>query len=276
MALIQREWLQSVVAMGIPVGSSASCGLDREMKKVATGFFYQYPVSGDSGDLSEGFGLCLVTCRHVIEDTLGIGHDTILVRMNRVSQDEMEVYEMRLLEDEDGPAWHFHNEADVAVRPVEEKHLIRAGVRWESYNPAHDVLTRARAKRDGLCEGDGVFILVFPDGWQEGRQDYPVVRHGVLAQLQGWLNGDHETFLVDGSGFPGNSGGPVVTVPQSATLDATKPIGRSSLVGMVSKGKSRSISREDPRITESADLIEVVPVDAIDEAIRLARESAED
>ena len=110
----------------------------------------------------------------------------------------------------------------------------------------------------------------FPAGWQEGRRNYPIVRGGVLAQIQGWLNGDHDAFLVDGSGFPCNSGSPVLI--KMIYFDQRHAVTRRffSLIGMVSTTKAISISKENQDLSESADLIEVIPVDAIEETIQMA------
>ena len=66
-------------------------------------------------------------------------------------------------------------------------------------------------------------------------KDHPIVRYGMLAQIQGWLREEHDTFLVDGSGFPENSGGPVVTKPQFGAVEGTQNVPGAWLVGMVSE-----------------------------------------
>ena len=62
-----------------------------------------------------------------------------------------------------------------------------------------------------LSEGDEVFIIGFPTGFEKDNKNWPVVRQGVLAQIQPYLQGKAGIFLIDGSVFGGNSGGPVVT-----------------------------------------------------------------
>ena len=125
-----------------------------------------------------------------------------------------------------------------------------------------------------FSEGDEVFILGFPVGWRAGSQDYPIVRHGMVAQIKGLVNGDHDTFLVDGSGFGGNSGGPVLTKAQIASITGTPRIDRVSLVGMVAA--STNITRDSdsgPQVQENADLIVVEPINRINETVELALKS---
>ena len=67
--------------------------------------------------------------------------------------------------------------------------------------------------RTGFWEGTPVSMIGFPAGMIEGgKKNYPVVRGGTIAQIQGYLDRDpeHRNFLIDGSVFGGNSGGPIV------------------------------------------------------------------
>lgn len=156
------------------------------------------------------------------------------------------------------PKWYLHPTRDIAVKQASWQDLEEKSVQWETFAAGRNAVTRRDAADQGLSEGETVYILGFPIGWREGTQDYPIVRHGILAQTRGWVKGDHETFLVDGSGFPGNSGGPViVTTPQV-----------NSLIGMVTKRKLSPVL--EGILNETADLIEVIPMEAINETIQFA------
>ena len=113
-------------------------------------------------------------------------------------------------------------------------------------------------------------MLGFPTGRRAGSQDYPITRQGVLAQIQGWFRADHDSFLLDGSGFPGNSGGPVVTKPQILSVNGSSPVTSSLLIGMVSERKLSSVvGNGAAMVQETADLVVVTPMDAINEAIEV-------
>lgn len=199
----------------------------------------------------------------------------IMVRLNKSVQEEMQTFQINLQKGR-GPDWTEHSTADVAVIPMSPEDLESKELQWETFAAGQNTLTREKAAEVGLSEGDEVFMIGFPIGWQSGRQDYPIVRHGVLAQVQGWFNKDLNTFLIDGSGFPGNSGGPVVTKPQNFAIPGTSIVDSSWLVGMVSQRKFspakgvKEAKAEKTIVLETADLVVVTPMDAINETIELA------
>ncbi len=268
MALIPPKYLQSVVAMGLMASPERLIAPHQSMSQIATGFLYAYPRSGLSNDSRDSFKLWLITCKHVIQQA-DVKSNEIFARLNKSEHSGMQTFRISLQRG-DGPDWTLHPTADVAVIPASWQDLEAKGVRWETFAAGRNALSRTRAAEVGLTEGDEVFIVGFPAGWMEGRQDYPIVRHGVLAQIQGWLKEEHDTFLVDGSGFPGNSGGPVLTKPQRFAVVGTQAVGESWLIGMVSERKLSRICTDARDVAETADLVQVIPVDFIDETIRIA------
>ena len=133
---------------------------------------------------------------------------------------------------------------------------------------------RPQLAKLGFFEYTPVAIVGFPIGMIEGGlRDYPVVRSGRIAQITGYLEDDpgHRTFMVDGSVFPGNSGGPVVIPEGSPSLNGLYRLtGGSVLIGMVSE---RTFS---PLLVgrENADLVGVVTMEAINEVVHQAASAA--
>ena len=167
--------------------------------------------------------------------------------------------------------WYEHPTADVAVIPASWQDLETRQIQWASFTAGRDTLTREKAAEAGLSEGDEIFMLGFPIGWRPGSHDYPITRQGVLAQIQGWFKTDHDTFLLDGSGFPGNSGGPVITKPQILAVHGSSMVNSSLLIGMVPERRlSKVAGNEAVMVQETADLVVVTPMDAINEAIEFA------
>ena len=251
--------LQCVVALANLSSSEDSEWIDSLTQAGATGFLYAFPLMERAENNTEAsYHLWLITCKHVIQGLRCDGYDEMAIRMNLTDQQSMIVFTLPLRVQGDFPRWNLHPTKDVAVSRVPWETLENQGVQWETFIAGRNVVTRRDAIDLGISEGNTVFIFGFPTGWREGRQDYPIVRHGILAQTRGWLNGDHETFLVDGSGFPGNSGGPVVVkTPQV-----------EALIGMVSERRLSPILGG----VETADLIDVIPMEVINETIEMTIE----
>lgn len=127
--------------------------------------------------------------------------------------------------------------------------------------------------RTGFYESTRVSMIGFPVGMIEGgRKNYPAVRSGAIAQVQGYLDRDpeHTTFLIDGSVFGGNSGGPVV-VPKGTMNTEAARLSATVVIGMVSSGVYAETVRSDETpssIMQNADLVHAVTMDSINETIR--------
>ena len=267
MALIPTEYLKSVVALGAQTPLQRILLTEQTMSMKATGFLYSYPKSGRTGNTNEGFLLWLITCKHVMEGLLKENRKELIIRLNKRNHQGMQAFRVELSQNK-YPGYFSHPTADVAVMLGSWENLNISGIQWQAFTAGQNTLTRQDAYRIGLSEGDEVFILGFPIGWMAGNQDYPIVRHGVLAQIQGWLNREHDTFLLDGSVFPGNSGGPVVTKPQTEAVAKTQVIPKSFLIGMT------SAYQINPGIVEkeNADLGIIIPMDTINETVEMAME----
>ena len=256
MALLHPDALKTVVGLSIHHPET------NVTEPAGSGFFYLYAGDDLFSSLSSGrLGTWVVSCKHVVDSATPPSQ--IWIRANRGLQQGIGHIVTESHE------WFRHPVQDVAVLPLSWLELSEWGLEGRLLSQEKWTLTREGVTAAGLSEGDEVFVLGFPIGWREARQHYPIVRGGVLSELHAWLDGDHETFLVDGSGFPGNSGGPVITKPQLIGIEGTKSIDKSHLIGLV---RSRQFSPipNTIHLVETADLIEVVAMDAVHETIRTA------
>ena len=254
------------------VGHTAVDELEDFVSTVGTAFFYAYPQRGTNGtDLSQ-MGGWLVTAKHIIQKASHDSQKTIALRVNLEDGSGVEI-----LPPGADVIWHHHETLDVSVSFVDTMDLIDKRYHLKHITASLHAFNRTGAIKFGLTEGDAVFTIGFPLGWQEGIQDYPVVRQGIIAEIRGWLNGDHDTFLVDGSAFPGMSGGPVLSKTTEYTSDGR--IGEKfRLIGLISKIAQSKLEYEEVSeihlaAKESADLITIIPTDAIHETIEAAMEA---
>ena len=236
-----------------------------------TAFFYAYPERGTDGIDPSRMGGWLVTAKHVIEEALRSPKKLIALRINTTDSERVAV-----LPPSTDVTWHHHKTLDVSVSFIDTMDLIKKGYALKHMSAPQHAFNRAGAKKFGLAESDPIFMIGFPHGWREGLQDYPIVRQGIIAQLRGWLNGDHDTFLIDGSAFPGMSGGPVLS--KAVEQEDGRFGARFRLIGLISRIEKigleyEPVSEVHLAASESADLITVIPTDAIHETIESAMEA---
>ena len=270
MALINPRFVQSTLKLRDELGTIGG-----------TGFLYartdQYNSNNPEQYWQHGVTrMWLVTCAHVVDG---------ITEKSRVHI-EMNKEEAGKLEHQVVGQWTKHlgwvarcsqlgaistrsysiRDAEVDVAVVELPPSIWADLDWWAFPPKVHMTKAMMSVEDissqPLNEGDGIFIVGFPTGYYEDAKNWPVVRQGVIAQFQPYLRGQAETFLIDGSVFPGNSGGPVVTKPQDLHIIGTNHIKSNALVGMVS---GHQLSKQ-----ENADLGIVVPLDTINYVIDIA------
>ena len=292
-----REIKQSIVAIGTmpdpPALPSGQLFYDSSLVDFTvrgTGFIYTYtPIEFAAGksDPDPKTGavyywakVWIVTCKHCVQDT-----PVVAVRVD--TSDGTRVYTIR------SAKWWTHPEEDVAVIPfglVSDADEIPEEVVADAFRTLQygrigqkHTATKLEMKRTGFYESTPVSMIGFPVGMiKGGRKNYPAVRTGAIAQIQGYLDGDadHNSFLVDGSVFAGNSGGPIVV--RKGTMNSEgEALSATVLIGMVSHGMYAEAILEDKSpadVMENADLVHAVTMDSINETIRryyVAKESME-
>lgn len=223
MAVIPPFFLDCVVGIGYAdEGGRVNCP--------ATGFLYARRRAGHGPAGEAVFGLYLVTNRQALA-----GRDRAFLRFSAIQGGGEQVVAVDLAGAE-GPLWTAHPDVrvDVAVLGLDVRWLQSRGVQYASFIEDRHVmgLTRCCAQRIG--EGDGVFVLGFPQGDAGAARDAVVVRSGTIARIRDFYAGRTAEFLVDSTVFPGNRGGPVVNRPEPTPPSGTRPPAGAQLVGMVS------------------------------------------
>lgn len=267
MALIPPAFLNTVVALGNP-------SQDGNTSYNATGFIYGYHTGNSDEEGKKLYRLFLVTNRHVFQRAYEHGK-VLHARFNKLMESGSNTYTVNF----EDANWivHPNPEADVAVMPVNSNRLRADGIEFQCFQGNDHVLTLEQARESEISEGDGIFVLGFPLGQAGEERNYAIVRQGIIARAQDWLKGNSQTFLIDASIFPGNSGGPVLTKPDSIAIQGTKANHRCGLIGMVSSylpyqevAVSQQTGRPRMIFEENSGLGVVVPHDVIQEAVLAA------
>ncbi len=269
MALIPPGFLNTVVALGGP-------STDGTMQYTATGFLYGYPSGATDEDGAKRYWVYLLTNRHVFEKA-SANSTELHVRFNRPMGSDSKIYTIPLRGTDDSNSWIVHPNADVAVLSINPGLLEVDGIEFQFFASDVHTFTLDQAREIEVSEGDGVFVLGFPLGEAGEERNYAVVRQGIIARIQDWVKGNAQTFLIDASIFPGNSGGPVLLKPELTSIAGTKRNNRCGLIGMVSAYlpyREFAISQQTGRprmiFEENSGLGIVVPYNVIQETIQLA------
>ena len=266
MALIPPEYLNAVVALGELTNNEP-------VEFTGTGFLYGHPVGSDPSDGQIWFKVFLVTNHHVVDGAVGL-----VARFNRSMNTESQLVPLPLTAPDGSALWTLHpNGEDVAVIPINTRELSEQRIEFAVFQREKNGLSRAQALEAGIGEGDGVFVLGFPLGLAGDERNYVIARQGIIARIQDWLNEQANYFLIDASVFPGNSGGPVLTKPESVQIIGTQSFIRFCLIGMVSSylpyeevAVSLQTGRRRVIFQENSALGIVVPTDVIQETVETA------
>ena len=260
MTLIPPSYFNAIVAIGEETDNGFRCG--------ATGFLYGHP--GDTNDDgSQLYYYTLITNRHVVDP--GFSSNAIAKPVARLNLSTGQASPPYSVEN-----WVPHpGTLDVAVAPIDPQRIEELGVDYQLFSGDLNALTREQVEQEaGIREGNGVFVLGFPLELAGQERNYVIARQGILARIQDWIRGDEETFLIDASIFPGNSGGPVITKPEFVSIADYESYSKSSLIGMVSGYRPYNdvaISQQTGQVRvifqENSGLGVVIPVDAIQETI---------
>lgn len=271
MALIPTEYLDTTVALGIEKH-------DGKVQFTGTGFLYGHPVGTDPSDGKQWFRVFLITNRHVVEDT-----DNLIARFNRSVDLDSQHVPLPLYANDGSLLWTLHpTGADVAVISIATGELSKEKIEFAVFQKNKNTLFRSEYLANGISEGNGVFVLGFPLGIAGEDRNYVIVRKGSIARIRNWLDEKENDFLIDASIFPGNSGGPVLTIPENVHITGSSSFMQCCLIGMVSSYlpyQERAISiqtgRERLLFEENSGLSTVVPMDVIQEVVDLAVSSIE-
>ena len=267
MALIPPFFLNTVVALGEQAP-------DNSIKWNATGFLYGCPSGTTDENGVKQYYIFLVTNRHVFQGAAERGN-ILHARFNKLHETDANVYPIALTD----PSWTVHPNpnVDVAVLSINPERIKADGIDYSFFQADDHAVTIEQARTNQVSEGDGIFVLGFPLGEAGEERNYVIARHGIIARIQNWLKGSAQTFLIDSSIFPGNSGGPVLLKPELASIEGTKANATCSLIGMVSSylpytevAVSQQTRRPRMIFEENSGLGLVVPADLMQEAVMAA------
>jgi S1-C subfamily serine protease len=199
-----------------------------KFQPIATGFLIGFLTENNPDITKRKYRLFLVTNRHVFND-----FDQLWLRFNKKDKGT-ERFAIKLKENNE-VKWLAHKDpnVDLAMLSINHNILNEKNVDWIFINEEMFAFPN-KYSEIGIELGDEVFLLGFPMGISGKYQNYAIVRGGTIARFDEEIIKSEKSILLDATVFPGNSGGPVITKPELASLDGTRAVSSPYLIGVVS------------------------------------------
>ena len=241
-SLFDAQWLDAVVSIELaPKGEEA--------RPVGTGFLIS----------TEGQHVLLITAKHVVFKKDGTLQSGLGYRLNETNGPSVLIDDAQLVR-EGYQGWFASRSSDLACRFIA----------WRTTTKLQAIPKDRFLERKAVDAGAPLLVLGFPLGLRSASQSNPVAKHGVVARS------DSDGLIADVLVFPGNSGGPVLYVPQlkvGAPLSSPL-VNQEMLIGMVINyipyiEPAMSAQSGRPRVVfeENSGLANVVPTDAMVELL---------
>lgn len=216
MAIIPDFYINAVASIGIQANSGVSW--------IGTGFF-SYRIVDENGNARP----LLVTNKHVLE-----GRDSIVLRIRKKERDTFDTINVPLVKD--GKVLYFvhpQKEIDIAVLPLNGNFFAEHNLEFCAFDIDSHAMLSGELRESGVDEGNLIYMLGFPMGLVNVNSTLPICRLGCVARMSAAQIAETHNILVDIQNFPGNSGSPIVTRPEIVSIDGTKSLNKSVLLGIV-------------------------------------------
>lgn len=217
MAIIPDSYLNAVVSIGQENQN------DHSISWIGTGFIIRQRVYDDQ------HCCMLVTNKHVIE-----GKDHLYIRIKKKNSEDLVSFRCVL----SGPehmdySVHPNPEIDIAALHLPWKIIIDNGLDASSFDLTHNAISSNEIIEHGGGPGTIVYMLGYPMGLAVNDSNVPICRMGCIARLLPRDVDRTHYILLDIQNFPGNSGSPVITRPEIISVNNTKAMRETSLIGIV-------------------------------------------
>lgn len=273
MAIIPSFFMDAVVSLGVKDPNMAGRKI-----WVGTGFLVGRKETTDPTKST----IYIITNKHVVEN-----QSILYVRFNQVGNKGVEDLPMPLISEKGKPLYSMHPNmaVDIVAIQIVPIVILLRNLELGVFDLSDHAVTLSQMKETGIYEGSLVYALGFPMNLVHEFIKAPICRLGCVARVaDAFVNPKNATqFLVDAQTFPGNSGGPIISRPESITIQGTPMNSKANLIGILSayipyretlysrqSGRSRMVQEENSGLTI------VHPVDRIKEVVELEWQRNED
>ncbi len=264
MSVIPKFFIDAVVALGIDTPNNQKFW-------IGTGFLVRKKEKNDP-NLSTFY---LITNKHVVER-----QSKIYVRFNALEGDFVRDYPIELYRN-GNPLFTLHPnpQTDIIALQIVPQTLINDKSVWGFFDLDDHALTLQQMHQNDVREGSLVNALGFPMNLV-GDIKSPICRIGCISRIQdAFIDakiGKSPTYLADIQAFPGNSGGPIISRPETISIKGTVTNNKANLIGIISAYLpycDKLISQQTGQTImireENSGLTVVHPVNRIKEVVEL-------
>jgi len=177
---------------------------------VGTGFFYN--IRDVSGQNTNGFIPLIVTCKHVIADSIIVQLDCALGNSNSFTRSEnhfpVTVPSNMWIGDP-------NTNVDLIVLPIASllENLEKQGKILDCA-PLDNKLVPSANDLKGLEAFQEIYLIGYPIGISDEANNLPIMRRGITATDPSVDYDGRKEFMIDAAVFPGSSGSPVLTAEE--------------------------------------------------------------
>ena len=216
MAIIPEFFINSVTSIGVRNGAGISW--------TGTGFFIVrvFDAEGNARPM-------LVTNKHVLANKC-----SIVLRLKKRDNSTLDIVDAALYEN--GVKLYYEHpnaNVDIAVLPLNGKFITDNNIEFAAFDIDKHAMTSEELRYEGVDEGTLIHMLGFPMGLVNINSNLPICRLGCIARISAAQILESYNILADIQNFPGNSGSPIVTRPEIVSIEGTKSLNKSVLVGIV-------------------------------------------
>ena len=213
MSLIPEHFLNAVASIGVQ--------RDGNIQWIGTGFFVQKEV--EDGKFLD----FLITNKHVIAN-----QSAVIIRMKHT--ESATLIPISLNPALDGSVF-FHPDlkVDIAAILLNGDYIRQNQLDYSAFDIDRNILTTSELKNRGFDYGSGVFMLGYPLGLVDINSNSPICRKGCVARFDLNEINSMKSILLDIQNFPGNSGGPIISAPESVSIEGTPSLNQSMLIGII-------------------------------------------
>ena len=215
MAIIPEIFTYSVTAIGVR---------NDNILWIGTGFFASRKIDTEGNAVP-----MLITNRHVVENK-----NSIVLRFRKSGLEKVEMVDAPLIENGKKLYYlHPNKDIDIAVLPLNAQFITENNLFFSAFDIDDHAMTSEELRNEGVDEGSLIYMLGFPMGLVNSNSTLPICRLGCIARMSAIQLLESYNILADIQNFPGNSGSPIVSRPEFVSIEGTKSLNRSVLIGIV-------------------------------------------